>query len=288
MRPFIFFGSSRLSVVVLDELFKLGLKPCLTVTTPDKPQGRKLTMTPNVVKQWAQQHEIAVIDPAKLDQTVLESISNAIASANVKVGVVASYGKIIPSATLKLFSSGLLNIHPSLLPKYRGPAPLPQSMLDDAKDTGVTIMLVDAEMDHGSIVAQKHIHVNEWPTYEVFEETMAREGAELLASVLPEWVAGTIIAHDQDHASATYTKKMTKEDGLLDLTADPYLNYRKIQAYHQWPQAYFIQEFKGRTIRVKVTSASFSAGKLNIEKVVPEGSKEMKYADFLRGYGDNH
>ena len=280
MLPFIYFGSSQLSVTVLDELEKLGFKPAAIITTPDKPVGRKLTITPNIVKQLATAKNIHVLDPLKLDAAFLDSLKNVIDSAPIQVGVVASYGKIIPQSVIGAISKGLLNIHPSLLPKYRGPAPLPQTILDDSKDTGVTIIQIDAEMDHGPIVAQKTIHVNEWPTYEVFETNMAREGAHLLASVLPEWVAGTITATPQNHSEASYTKKMTKEDGLLDLSADPYLNFRKIQAYHEWPQAYFFQEVKGRNLRIKVTQASFVNEKLVIEKVIPEGRKEMKYEDF--------
>ena len=113
---------------------------------------------------------------------------------------------------------------------------------------------------------------------------MAREGARLLASILPDWIAGRIEEKAQDHASATYTKKVTKEDGRLDLSADPYLNYRKIQAFHEWPQAYFTIRHKGREIRVKATDASFEDGKLKIRKVIPEGSREMPYSDFIKGY----
>lgn len=111
---------------------------------------------------------------------------------------------------------------------------------------------------------------------------MARTGAKLLAEILTDWVAGKIPEKEQDHSSATYTKKIIKEDGLIDLEADPYLNFRKIQAYSTWPKAYFI--LKDRNIRVKITEASFTAGKLTIEKVIPEGSKELAYADFARGY----
>ncbi len=265
---FTFFGSSRLSVIVLDELEKLGLLPVLVVTTPDKPQGRKLQVMPNVVKQWALSKGIPVLDSLKAKPQ----------AANVFI--VASYGKIIPKEIIDMPPRKTLNVHPSLLPKYRGPSPLPSAILDDTKDTGVSIMRLDEEMDHGPIVAQKTIHVNEWPIYEDFEEMMAREGAQLLASILPDWAAGKVPEKEQDHSQATYTKKIIKEDGLLDLNADPYLNFRKIQAYHEWPQAYFMHKDK----RVKVTQASYKDGKLIIEKVIPEGKKEMSYKDFLSGF----
>lgn len=139
-------------------------------------------------------------------------------------------------------------------------------------------------MDHGPIIAKKEVTVDEWPTYEEFETQMAISGAELLASVLPDWVAGKIQEIEQNHASATFTKKITKEDALIDLSADPYLNFRKIQAYHEWPQAFFFIEHDGRKMRIKITSAKFSDGNLILEKVIPEGGKEMSFADFQSGY----
>jgi methionyl-tRNA formyltransferase len=133
--------------------------------------------------------------------------------------------------------------------------------------------------------------VNEWPIYEDFEAQMAHEGGQLLAQALPEWVAGKIEEQEQDHSQATFAKKITKGDGLID-TADLNLNapsekayaaFRKIQAFHQWPTAYFFTEQAAKKIRVKIIRASFKDGKLKIEKVVPEGSKEMAYGDFLKG-----
>jgi methionyl-tRNA formyltransferase len=291
---FAFFGSSRLSVIVLDELEKAGFIPACIVTTPDKPKGRKLTVTPNVVKEWAINKKIRIYDPAKLDAAFIEMLKKE----SCDLFIVASYGKIIPSAIINLPPHKTLNIHPSLLPKYRGPSPLPSAMLDDAKRTGVTIMRLDEEMDHGPIVAQQEITVEEWPTYEDFEEMMARKGAQLLARILPDWVAGKIKELEQDHSKATYTKKITKEDGLLDLNKLDYAAFRKIQAFHEWPQAFFFISKDGKKqrskdaekIRVKVTQASFkkdlqgNAGTLIIEKVIPEGKSEMPYADFARGY----
>ncbi len=277
---FAFFGSSRLSVIVLDELEKIGLKPTFIVTTPDKPQGRKLVLTPNVVKMWAQEHSIEVFDPPTIDRGFLDVLKQK----TCDVYIVASYGKLFPEELLNIPPGKTLNVHPSLLPRYRGASPLPTAMLDDAKHTGVTIMRLTKEMDQGPILAQKEIVVSEWPIYEEFEERMAREGAQLLASILSDWVAGTITEQEQNHAQATYTKKIEKEDACIDLAGDPYENFRKIQAYHQWPQAYFFIEKNGNRLRVKITSAQFISGKLVIEKVIPEGGKEMSFADFKNGY----
>lgn len=290
---FAFFGSSRMSVIVLDELKKFGIVPSFVVTTSDKPQGRRLILTPNLVKIWALENGINVFDFVRFDAVTIDTLAAQTKKKRVSVFIVASYGKILPAAVIDLPPCRTLNIHPSLLPKYRGASPLQQAMLDDVKKTGVTIIRLDEQMDHGPIVAQKPVTVNEWPAYEDFEEMMAREGARSLSEILPEWVAGSIAEKEQDHEAATYTKKFTKEDGLIDLVrlrsgsaaADQYAIFRRIQAFHEWPQAYFIIDRAGRKMRVKITAASFKDGKLTIDKVIPEGSKEMSVSDFARGYG---
>jgi len=299
---FAFFGSSRFSVIVLEALERRGILPAIIVTTPDKPQGRKMTVTPTPVKVWALARKINVHDAAKLDATFVSELKSDVNGTpnvpfKIPVFIVASYGKIIPQTVLDIPAKGTLNIHPSLLPQYRGASPLQTAILDDMKNTGVTIMNIDAEMDHGPIVIQKKVHIDEWPTYEEFETLMANAGAELLAEALPAWCEDMIEAVQQDHAKATFTKKIKKEDGLIDISIlksdfekEQYLAFRKIQAYHEWPQAYFFIEHNGKQIRVKITAASWQKaeaaahGQLVIEKVIPEGGKEILFEDFKRGY----
>ncbi len=272
-----------MSTYILDELEKAGFLPVAIVSTPDKPVGRKQILTPTPVKAWAVERNIKVFDPAKLSDIVEQ-----LRSEKAEVFLTASYGKIIPLEVLSIPPHGTLNVHPSLLPKYRGASPLQSAILDDAKVTGVSIMKIDAQMDHGPVLIQKEIKMEEWPSYGKFEEMMAREGGKMLAAILPQWVAGTIQEKEQDHSLATNSRKFTKEDGEINLNDDPYLNFRKIQAFHEWPQAFFFFEHEQtagtRKIRVKITAASYKDGKLVIEKVIPEGGKEMSYGDFLRGY----
>ncbi len=282
---FAFFGSSRLSVIVLNQLFDLGLIPQFVVTTPDKPVGRKQIITPNVVKQWAVAKKIPVYDPVKLDLNFTKQLRERFDDQNMpQVFLVASFGKIIPTEIIDIPKNKTLNIHPSLLPQYRGPSPLPTAILEDTKKTGVSIMVVDEEMDHGPVIAQKEITVDEWPIYEDFEEYMAKEGAKLFAEILSDWIEGKIEPKEQDHSKASYTKKIAKEDAEIDLSADAYTNFRKIQAYHEWPQAFFFIERKGKKIRIKIIDACYKDGILTIQKVIPEGGKEMSYADYKRGY----
>jgi methionyl-tRNA formyltransferase len=278
---FTFFGSSRFSTIILDTLEEAGFIATTLITLPDKPQGRKMLLTSTPVKSWGQKRDIEVYEPEKLDQ---EFVQLLIDENMDDVFIVASYGKIIPNNIIELPKYKTLNVHPSLLPKYRGASPLQSTIIEDDKDTGVTIIRIDEQMDHGPIIAQREIHIDAWPIYEEFEEMMAKLGGGLLAEILPDWVSGNIIEKEQDHVHATYTKKIEKVNSLIKLTDDPYLNFRKIQAYHGWPQAYFIVKHKNADLRVKVTQADFKNGQLIIEKVIPEGGKEMGYDDFVRGY----
>lgn len=289
--PFAFFGSSRFSVIVLNELEKLSFVPTLIVTTPDKPRGRGLLIQQNPVKEWAFQRNITALDPVKLDARFIEELNSSVNKTGCGLFVVASYGKIIPLAVFNIPLHKTLNVHPSLLPKYRGASPLQSVILNDDKNTGVSIMRISEKMDEGPIIAQKEVSINEWPVYEEFEEVMAKAGAQLLAETIPNWIEGRIKEQPQDDSKATYTKRIVKDDALLDLTGDERMNFLKVQAFHEWPGAHFIAESRrlkveggNKKLRVKVTKASFRGGQLIIEKVIPEGSKEMGYEDFLRGY----
>ncbi len=270
-----FFGSSEFSIIVLDELKKNGVNPAFIVTTPDKEQGRKMILTPNIVKTWAENNSIEYITPESLKE---ESVQNKLSEYNLFI--VASYGKIIPKIIIDLPNYHTLNIHPSLLPKYRGPSPLQEQILNDEKNIGVSIMMIDEQVDHGAILAQKEVSISNWPVgFNSLQEILGKEGAKILAEILPDWIASKISEKEQNHNEATFTKKTEKADGLLDLSEDAYKNYLKILAYEDWPGTYFIQNEK----RVIVKKASYKNNELKIERVVPEGKKEMNYEDYLRG-----
>lgn len=285
-----FFGTSRFSVIVLEEMKRSGFTPALIITAPDKPKGRKLVLTPPPVKVWAEENKVNFIQPEKLDET----INYKLQATSYDLFVVASYGKMLKKELLEIPKHKTINVHPSLLPKLRGASPIQSAILEDEKVTGVTIMLVDEGMDSGPILDQISIETDPWPLKaSKLEELLAREGGKLLAEVIPEWINGKITPIAQDPSKATYTKKIKKEDGLIDLSGDSYQNLLKIRAFDEWPTTYFFTpprksevgqvEKDHKKIRVKITDADFEDKVLKIKKVIPEGKKEMNYDDFLRG-----
>lgn len=297
MINFTFFGTSTFSVHVLDALLKRGFIPTHIVTTPDKPQGRKLIITPPPVKLWAEAHAIPYIQPATLREKNTEGVQhasqdiiNTLTQYNSDVFIVASYGKIIPDTILNIPRHNTLNVHPSLLPSLRGASPLQSSILDPQTTqtgTGVTIIRLDAEMDHGPIVAQERVEITPWPPrYTELEKTLGEHGGALLATILPDWISSSITEREQDHLKATYTKKIEKADGEINLSDDPHLNIRKIRAFEMWPGTYFFvtKTRDGQRVRVLIKDARIAQdGSLEIARVVPEGKSEMDYRDFLKG-----
>lgn len=249
----IFFGSSEFSVFVLNELKSLGILPLLIVTTPDKPKGRKLVLTPTETKIWAKQNNIECIEPTSLKNN--PTLVSELSSFEPEIFLVASYGKIIPKEVFEIPKYKTLNIHPSMLPKYRGASPIQSQILNNEKEIGVTIMQIDEEMDHGPIVTQRllensdvaaqsasqgissaiatksHLEQKTKPESEDFwersfsgllsrkelEKHLAIEGAKLFAEILPNWIEGKIEAKPQEESGATYCTKIEKSDGEIKI-----------------------------------------------------------------------
>jgi methionyl-tRNA formyltransferase len=277
---FAFFGTSHIARYALEEIVRAGYTPELVITAPDAPQGRGLTLTPSEISQWADAQHIPLHKPEHISESLIRSLQEQ----TWDVFVVVDYGYILPQALLSIPRRGVLNIHPSLLPRLRGPSPIRSAILDDERETGVSVMLMDAKMDHGPIIAQKNIRTQEWPPrVHELEETLARAGGALLAEVLPLWIDGAVEARDQEHARATYCTLIKKEDGLIDIHGDPYANLLKIRAYEGWPGTFAFFERNGARIRVKICDARLTSdGTLSITRVIPEGKREMSYEDFLR------
>lgn len=282
--PFVFFGTPDIAVVSLEALAEAGCTPALIVTAPDTHRGRGMTLTPSPVARWADAHGIPTLKPGKLSDHVL---TEKLRTSEADVFVVVAYGKIIPQTLLDIPVHGTLNVHPSLLPRHRGPSPIESQILSETEKTGVgvSVMLLDEKMDHGPVLSQESVadELTEWPVpASVLRPLLARRGAILLTATLPRYIAGEISPVPQNDVAATYCKMIKKEDALLDLSDNARTNYLKALAYDVWPRAYFFTEKNGKKIRVVVTSARYENDTLVLERVIPEGKKEMAYRDFAR------
>lgn len=284
---FVFFGSSDFSVDVLEAMKVRGFAPTLIITNPDAPKGRSLVMSSTPVKLWSEEQGIPFLcDDGSPD--IVDSLKGVMAD----IFVVASYGKIMSDEVISIPSKGSLNIHPSLLPKYRGASPLESSIIAGDKETGVTIIKMDEKMDHGPIVAKKQIQMSsvtpgsDFPTTSELSHLLAVLGANLLVDAVPTYVSGEKIPIPQQAEIATYTKKYNRESGKINLEDDPLSNYLKYKAYGEKPGVFFLHSSKYDSttpIRVKIKSASYANDKFVIRSVVPEGKKEMDFDDFQRG-----
>lgn len=285
---YVFFGTGALAESVLASLVRAGFTPSLVVTKPDAPQGRHLVMTAPNIKVWAEMKHISVYQPETLKDLPTDS---PLHEEEFDVFIVASYGKMIPDDILALPKKGVLNVHPSLLPKYRGPSPIESALLDGVMTTGVSIMKLDSGMDTGPILAQSAFIIDPNTTAGSMEVECGQLGGDLLVQALPAYLEGSLVPKEQHEEEATVCKKITKELGEITLGTNGAEVQRKFRALTPWPSVYFFIDHKEKKIRVKVTgvnltligSESLVASDL-ITKVIPEGKHEMTFEDFKRGY----
>ena len=212
-KPFVYFGTPYVGRDTLAILVERGYVPELVVTSPDAPRGRGLVLTPSETKAWAQEHGLRVFTPDALDTAAIEEIKKCGAA----YAIVVAYGKILPQALIDAFPLGILNIHYSLLPAYRGASPVEAALLHGDTVTGVTVQKMAFALDAGDILAQKEVAILPDETTRELRPRLVREGAELLADTLPAFEDGTAAFVPQDHAKATRAGKIAKEDGLLAL-----------------------------------------------------------------------
>ncbi|MCK4918568.1 MAG: methionyl-tRNA formyltransferase [Candidatus Pacebacteria bacterium] len=269
-----FLGSPELAVTVLEELKKADITPSLIITQPDKKVGRKLVVTSPPVKTWADENNIPTLQPEKLD----EEFINKLKSKNWDLFILVAYGKIIPQEILDIPAKGILNLHPSLLPKYRGATPIHSPILNGDTETGVSIVLLDNKLDHGAILAQEKLNlwrnsISEMPTESQLEKTLAQLGGKLLGGSTPKWLNNEIEAVGQNHEEATFCNKFKSTDALIDLENNPQENFLKIQAFNKWPKAHYFKNNK----RVLIKKAHLENNKLIIDRILPEGGQEIDF-----------
>lgn len=267
---FVFFGTPKFAAIILEKLIKAGFSPALVICNPDKPVGRKKIITSPPTKILAEKHGIKVRQPEKLE----------INGIKADFAVVAAYAKIIPKEILDFFPKGVIGVHPSLLPRYRGPSPIQSAILAGEKETGVTLYLLDEKVDHGPILARDKLQILNSDNYESLSLKLAELGGKLLAETLPKFLNGEIKPQPQNEAEATYTKKITTENAFVKpeelrlaqetggvSAQDIYL---KVKALNPEPGVWTVQNNK----RVKILEADLDVeGKLKFKKIQIEGKK---------------
>lgn len=259
-----FFGSPEFAVPTLELLAaQPDITITLVVTQPDKPAGRGMQLTPTPVKPCALARKC----------TVIERLPTTAELQSVEKIVVVAYGKFIPPEIVHGWPC--INLHPSLLPKYRGPSPMQTALLNGDAETGITTMLLGEGMDDGDILLQEKFVLEVNTTISELHDRCARDGAALILQTLRSDLAA--IRRPQDHSRAVICKKIKNEDSAIQPTDTPFMIHNKVRSI----TAYTIHN----GLRVKILKTRWEKNQLTLETVQPEGKKPMAYAEFVRGYG---
>lgn len=289
LKKIVFFGTEEFSLTALKGLVEAGYNVVAVITKPDSKRGRKQTLTPPSVKVYAESQNIPVWQPAKLSE-----VENDIKAIGDVAGVLVSYGKIIPNSIINLFNPGIINVHPSLLPLYRGPSPIESAILNGDKKTGVTIMKLEARMDAGPIYSQIIQPLTGSETKPELYQNLAKLGTKRLLDNLPAILDGSLKPTPQDDSKATYCNLLSKDDSLLKpelLTASE--AERQIRAYLGYPKTKI--EVLGKEIvvtKAHLTSepktpldiACQDGVYLSIDELVAPSGQKMDARAFLNGY----
>jgi len=268
---FVFFGTPDVASETLDILKDAGYVPSLIVTATDKPQGRKMILTPPPVKIWAIENNVEYIQPEKLNEEIVTKLK----SANADLFTVVAYGKILKEEIINMPTLGSINIHYSILPKYRGASPVESAILNGDTKTGISIQQMQYQMDAGPILAIEEVEIQKEETAPELRKKLIKLGGDLLVNILPKIINKEISPIPQNEDEATFCKKIKKEDGLVDLEKDnPIDIYNKYRAYKAWPRIFYFENEK----RIIITEAILDKdNKFIIKKIIPEGGKEQEY-----------
>lgn len=285
----VFFGTEDFSSQSLKVLIEAGLTPVLVVTKPDSKKGRGQKVTESAVKSLARQHDIPVLQPTKLSE-----IHDDVTALDSPVGVLVSFGKIIPQATIDLFVPGIINLHPSLLPLWRGPSPIEAAIAAGDSQTGVSIMKLSREMDAGPVYVQRKLALTGTETQPELYDKLGQIGSQLLVDYLPGIVDGRHQPTRQDDTLVSFSHLLQKSDSLLDPTRlDAAAAERKVRAHLDFPKTKV--EVDGAMIIIKRAHvAPTKTDLLDIEcrdglylvidELIAPSGKTMDHASFLRGH----
>jgi methionyl-tRNA formyltransferase len=300
----VFLGTPELALPVFTALLTAPeIEVVLVVTQPDRPAGRGRHLTPPPIKRLAEEHDLPVFQPAHLRGA--EALAR-LRAVNADLFVITAYGQILRQAVLAIPRLGCLNVHPSLLPRHRGPAPIAAAILAGDEETGVTIMLTDRGMDTGPILTQTAVPLGAGETTASLTPQLLTLGAELLLQTIPAWANGHITPLPQDETIATYSRTFTREDGLIAWERPAGAIARQIRALNPWPRAYTFLDGKRLllldareettipqpaesppgTVVAGTAGALLVAtgdGLLRLLEVQPEGRQAIDAETYLRG-----
>jgi methionyl-tRNA formyltransferase len=300
----VFMGTPQFAVTILESLLQNSYQVLAVYTQPDKPAGRGRPVVSPPVKKLALERQIPVIQPETFKSS---EVVEKLASFQPEFIVVAAFGFILPPAVLSLPKFGCLNVHPSLLPRHRGPSPVANTILCGDELTGVTIMVMDAGLDTGPILAQKKVGISFMDTTGSLSSKLADVGARLLLEALPKWLGGELKPQAQDESQATYSKLITSQDGEIDWHLSAGELWRMVRAYNPWPSCYTWCQGKRLKIHKAIPFGDVAKGEigevialaeqpgvgvvtrqgiLGLCEVQLEGRREMAANDFVRGQRD--
>ncbi|MEK9174236.1 MAG: methionyl-tRNA formyltransferase [Patescibacteria group bacterium] len=272
-----FFGTPPFTASFLDILSEHGYTPSLIVTNPDRPAGRGMTLQSPEPKIWGEAHEVSVLQPEKIDADFLDTLSKD----SWDLFIVIAYGKILPEALIRMPKYGTINLHYSLLPKYRGATPVESAILNGDSITGISTQQMRFKLDSGPVLMQQELGIDPNDTTPSLREKLNAQALIMFPTVLEKIFNETVSPQEQSEDGASHCKKISKEDGELHLEDDPIVNDRKYRAYYGSVGTYFYTYKNGERIRVKITKAHLDGGLFVIDEVIPENGKRMDYRTFL-------
>ncbi|RKD24143.1 methionyl-tRNA formyltransferase [Ammoniphilus oxalaticus] len=305
MMNVIFMGTPDFAVPCLEKIVAENYNVIAVVTQPDRPKGRRRELTPPPVKEAALQHGLRVFQPEQLQD---EAAVDHICSLQPDLIITAAYGQILPKRLIDLPTYGCINVHASLLPRYRGGAPIHQAIIDGNDETGVTIMYMVEKLDAGDILTQVKVSIEADDTVGLLHDKLARAGSQLLLETIPLLIEGMIEPRPQEESEVTYAWNIQREDEKIDWTRSAQEIYDQIRGLNPWPVAYAKLEGKVLKIwRAKVVDpqrqgdepgtivnvadegidVACGAGLLRLLEVHPSGRKKMSVSDFVRGVGQS-
>ncbi|WP_455715588.1 methionyl-tRNA formyltransferase [Anaerosporobacter sp.] len=297
----LFMGTPDFAVSTLESIIKAGHEVVGVVTQPDKPKGRGKAVLYTPVKEKALEHDIPVYQPVRVRE---ESVIEELSKLQPDIGVVVAFGQILPQNLLDMPKFGCVNVHGSLLPKYRGAAPIQWAVIDGEAVSGITIMQMDAGLDTGDMISKVEVPLESDETYGSLHDKLAVAGAKLLVETLELFDNGTVTREKQDDSKSNYAIRLTKELGKMDFSKSAVELERLIRGLNPWPSAY--TSLNGKTLKVwkadvlekqfdgelgeivDVTKDSICVktadGTLAFKEIQLEGKKRMEVGSFLRGF----